>query len=49
MMPNLKADLLVERSRVQAAAGLAQDARSAVEWAISLYESKGNVAALRRL
>jgi DNA-binding SARP family transcriptional activator len=48
-MPNLKADLLIERSRVQAAAGLAEDARSWVDWAISLYEIKGNVAALRRL
>ena len=49
LMPNLKADLLVEHSRVQAAAGLAEDARSSVDWAISLYEIKGNVAALRRL
>jgi hypothetical protein len=48
-MPNLKADLLVEQSRVQAAAGLAEDARSSVDWAISLYEIKGNVAPLRRL
>jgi hypothetical protein len=49
VMPNLKADLLVEQSRVQAAAGLAEDARSSVDTAISLYESKGNVAALRLL
>jgi len=48
LMPNLKADLLVEQSRVQAAAGLAQDARSSIDWAIRLYESKGNVSALRR-
>ena len=48
-MPNLKADLLVEQSRVQAAAGLVEVARSSVDWAISLYETKGNVAALRRL
>jgi DNA-binding SARP family transcriptional activator/tetratricopeptide (TPR) repeat protein len=48
-MPNLKADLLIEQSRVQAAAGLAEDARSSVDRAISLYESKGNVAALRPL
>jgi DNA-binding SARP family transcriptional activator len=49
LMPNLKADLLVEQSRVQAAAGLAKHARSSIDWAISLYESKGNVAALRLL
>jgi hypothetical protein len=49
LMPNLKADLLVEQSRVQAAAGLAEDARSSIDWAVSLYERKGNVAALRRL
>jgi hypothetical protein len=49
LMPNLKADLLVEQSRVQAAAGLAQDARSSIDWAIRLYETKGNIAALRRL
>ena len=39
----------VEHSRVQAAAGLAEDARASIARAISLYESKGNVAALRRL
>jgi hypothetical protein len=49
LMPNLKADLLVEQSQVQAAATLVEDARSSVDWAISLYETKGNVAALRRL
>jgi tetratricopeptide (TPR) repeat protein len=49
VMPNLKADLLVEQSRVQAAAALAEDARSSVDTAISLYESKGNVAARRLL
>ncbi|WP_165821262.1 BTAD domain-containing putative transcriptional regulator [Nocardioides gansuensis] len=49
LMPNLKADLLVEQSRVQAAAGLAEDARSSIDTAISLYQRKGNVAALRRL
>ncbi|TDO34216.1 AAA ATPase-like protein [Kribbella sp. VKM Ac-2527] len=49
LMPNLKADLLVEQSRVQAAAALAEDARSSVDTAITLYERKGNVAALRLL
>ena len=47
-MPNLKADLLIEHSRVQAAAGLAEGARASIARAISLYEIKGNVAALRR-
>lgn len=49
VMPNLQADLLVEQSRVKAAIGLGEDARSLVDRAISLYESKGNVAALRLL
>jgi hypothetical protein len=49
LMPNLKADLLVEQSRVQVAAALAEDARSSVDTAITLYERKGNVAALRLL
>jgi len=49
LMPNLKADVLVEQSRVQAAAGLAEGARASIARAISLYEIKGNVAALRRL
>jgi hypothetical protein len=49
VMPNLKADLLVEQSRVQAAVGLTEDARSSVDTAISLYKSKGNLAALRLL
>jgi hypothetical protein len=48
-MPNLKADLLIEQSRVQAAAGLAEDARSSIDTAISLYKGKGNVAARRLL
>jgi DNA-binding SARP family transcriptional activator len=48
-MPNLKADLLVQRSRVETAARLTQDARSSMDWATRLFESKGNVAALRRL
>jgi DNA-binding SARP family transcriptional activator len=48
-MPNLKADLLVEQSRVQAAASMAEHARSSLDRAISLYEIKRNVAALRRL
>jgi len=48
-MPNLKADLLVQRSRVETAARLTQDARSSMDWATRLYESKGNVAAPRRL
>jgi len=49
LMPNLKADLVVEQSRVQAAAGLAEGARASIARAIRLYEIKGNVAALRRL
>ncbi|GHH73671.1 BTAD domain-containing putative transcriptional regulator [Promicromonospora soli] len=49
VLPNLKADLLVQRSRVETAARLATDARSSMDRATRLYESKGNVAALRRL
>ena len=49
LMPDLKAELLVERSRVLAAAGLAQQARTDIDSATILYERKGNVAAARQL